>query len=148
MTETPGMGMTETRIGELERKITNMDALVRGLTSELIGLKSDIMTMSKEAEENSRRELRREITGRRTVTPVPEVRPSAAEPVETVTITRVESPARQEAPAAKSDEPEMVMIMQPDGTMKMEPRHGDAKQMHPSGNYEKGQIARFSRPGK
>src|SRR5512136_2532833 len=111
MMETSLSAATEDRIATLEKKIREMEALVKGLTQELLDLKSVAMKMTKQSEERSRQELKR--------TPV------AAGPA-----------AQQEAPATPA-EPAMDMIMQPDGTMKLEPRRGDKDYIVASAGYGK-----------
>jgi hypothetical protein len=50
-------GASEDRIAALEKKVREMEALVKGLTQELLDLKSIAMKMSKQTEERSRQEL-------------------------------------------------------------------------------------------
>jgi hypothetical protein len=84
------------RIAELEGKVRELEALTRGLTDEMLDLKSIVMKMNARAEE------------RRVVQP----RPSAA-PV------KKENPP----PAAEASEgASLEMIMQADGTLKPERR--------------------------
>ena len=52
-------GGSEDRIAALEKKVREMEALVKGLTQELLDLKSIAMKLSKQTEERSRQELRR-----------------------------------------------------------------------------------------
>src|SRR5512137_3163457 len=52
-------GASEDRIAALEKKVREMEALVKGLTQELLDLKSIAMKMSKQTEERSRQELKR-----------------------------------------------------------------------------------------
>ena len=59
MMETSGTGVSEDRIASLEKKVRDMEALVKGLTQELLDLKSIAMKMSKQTEERSRQELKR-----------------------------------------------------------------------------------------
>jgi uncharacterized coiled-coil protein SlyX len=83
------------RVNELENKVREMEALIKGLTNELLDLKSIVERL------NSRME---------------EKRP----PVLTRPAGRV-SPRGQPEPAPV-DEGQLVRIMQPDGTMKEERR--------------------------
>jgi uncharacterized coiled-coil protein SlyX len=83
------------RVNELEKKVREMEALIKGLTNELLDLKSIVERM------NSRME---------------EKRP----PVTTRQAGRVSVSQRGEA--APVNEGELVRIMQPDGTMKEERR--------------------------
>jgi hypothetical protein len=121
---------TEERIASLERRIRDMDALVRGLTAELLDLKTMAMAMSRQDAERGRQELKQGTGVRITISP-PLAGPSTTPPVEvpaddrTVVIQpKGVSPA--DAPVATA-EPAMVRIMQADGTMKLEPRYGKKK---------------------
>ena len=80
------------RVSELEKKVREMEALIKGLTNELLDLKSIVERM------NSRMEEKRP--------------PVMARP-------RVNVSQKEQAPV---DEGELVRIMQPDGTMKEERR--------------------------
>ena len=51
---------TEDRLVALEKKVRDMEALMKGLTQELLDLKSVAMKMSKQTEERSRQELKRD----------------------------------------------------------------------------------------
>ncbi len=58
MLEISGTGAaTEERIVAIEKKVRDIEALVKGLTQELLDLKSVAMKMSKQTEERSRQEL-------------------------------------------------------------------------------------------
>src|SRR5512137_2360569 len=59
MMETSLSAATEDRIAALEKKVREMEALVKGLTQELLDLKSVAMKMNKQSEERSRQELKR-----------------------------------------------------------------------------------------
>ena len=59
MMESSGSGAGESRVAALEKKVNEMEALVKGLTPELLDLKSIAMKMSKQTEERSRPELKR-----------------------------------------------------------------------------------------
>ena len=85
------------RVNELENKVREMEALIKGLTNELLDLKSIVERMSSRMEEKRPPVLTR-APGRVTVSP------------------------RGQPEAAPADEGEMVRIMQPDGTMKEERR--------------------------
>jgi uncharacterized coiled-coil protein SlyX len=83
------------RVNELEKKVREMEALIKGLTNELLDLKSIVERM------NSRMEEKRP--------------PVTARPPGRVSISQRGEPA-------PVDEGELVRIMQPDGTMKEERR--------------------------
>jgi hypothetical protein len=60
MLEISGTGAaTEERIVAIEKKVRDLEALVKGLTQELLDLKSVAMKMSKQTEERSRQEAKR-----------------------------------------------------------------------------------------
>lgn len=119
------------RIAALERKVKEQEALVKGITEELLDLKSIVMKLSKASEERSRQELKR-------VQPIvqagqqPATGGSAPAPAGS-TVIRPKSAVRVEA--EKPPEPAMDMIMQPDGTMKLEPRRGDKNYIVASAGY-------------
>ena len=108
--ESSGTGGSDDRIEVLEKKVRQMDALVSGLLTELLDLKSVYTKMSQHLGEYREQE--------------PAESPAA--PVTTSdgsTLIRPKA-GKPDLPAAPA-EPAMVSIMQPDGTMKMEPRFGE-----------------------
>lgn len=123
--EIPGTGVSEDRIATLEKKLQDMDALVKGLIEELLDFKAVARTMARETEERSRQELKRG----------PVVQDTAphtlAGPSEGSTVIRPRAVIQPDVPA----EPEMVRIMQEDGTMKMEARYGDKSTINSSAGY-------------
>jgi hypothetical protein len=132
MMENAGAGAGEERIAALERKVREMEALAKGLTQELLDLKSIAMKMSKQTEERSRQELKR-------VQPIvqgaqPQQVQAQGAPAGSSTIVMRKGARQQEAPQAPA-EPEMDLIMQPDGTMKLEPRRGDKDYIVASAGY-------------
>jgi hypothetical protein len=129
MMESSGPG--EDRIATLERKVREMEALVKGLTQELLDLKSIAMKMSKQTEERSRQELRRGPIVQGAQTSAPQ---SAPQPTTSASGTTVIRPKSSSMPAEPA-EPAMDMIMQPDGTMKLEPRRGDKNYIVASAGY-------------
>ncbi len=113
MMEISGTGAaTEERIVTIEKKLRDMEALVKGLTQELLDLKSVAMKMSKQTEERSRAELKRVQSGAQEQPAAPG---ASSSPSSTVVMRKGAKPS--EAPAAPP-EPAMDMIMQSDGTMK------------------------------
>jgi hypothetical protein len=122
MMENSGSGAaTEDRIAALEKKMRDMEALVKGLTGELLDLKSIAMKMNKQSDERIKQDLRRAPS-------VAQDSPQAAEfggsssGGSTVVMRKG---ARQPDVTATPAEPVMDMIMQQDGTMKLEPRRGE-----------------------
>jgi hypothetical protein len=86
------------RIAELEGKVRELEALTRGLTDEMLDLKSIVMKL------NTRAEERRVVVQPRTTAAPAKKEGSAPAPAETPEGTSLE------------------MIMQPDGTLKPERR--------------------------
>ncbi|MFA4850185.1 MAG: hypothetical protein WC626_10720 [Methanoregula sp.] len=124
MMENSGSGaVTEDRIAALEKKVRDMEALVKGLTGELLDLKSIAMKMSKQSDDRIKQELRRGspvVQGSQPSPAANVVSPSSGG--STVVMRKgARQPEVPEAPA----EPAMDLIMQQDGTMKLEPRRGD-----------------------
>ncbi|MCK9579049.1 MAG: hypothetical protein M0Q92_01195 [Methanoregula sp.] len=125
---------TEDRIAALEKKMREMEALVKGLTQELLDLKSITMKMSKQTDERSRQELRRgpivQQGGQ------PQAAPVSMQSASGSTVIRPKGSRQPDASPAPA-EPEMNMIMQPDGTMKLEPRRGEKDYIVASAGYGK-----------
>ena len=137
MMETSGTGVSEDRIASLEKKVRDMEALVKGLTQELLDLKSIAMKMSKQTEERSRQELRRGpiVQGSAGTAPAsPSAAPSVVASSSGSTVIRPKGARAPEVPAEPA-EPAMDLIMQPDGTMKLEPRRGDKNYIVASAGY-------------
>jgi len=104
--------VTEERVVALERKMKEMEALVKGLTEELLDLKSIAMRLNKFSEER-RQELKM-------------MKPTIqAESASGTVVMQKKGTAPERASASLPEEKRMDMIMQPDGTMKMEERRGD-----------------------
>ncbi len=123
MLENSGIGAaTEDRIAALEKKMREMEALVKGLTQELLDLKSIAMKMSKQTDERRLQELKRGPTV---------VQGQSAPSADTGSVSSSGSTvvmrkgARQPDVPEAPPEPVMDLIMQQDGTMKLEPRRGD-----------------------
>jgi hypothetical protein len=119
--EISGYDGSEERIAALEKKVQNMEPLVKGLVAELLDFKAVAMAMSREAEELSRHELRQGPAVYAAASPSPGI--PAISISDGSTIIRPRGAHPSSAPAAPA-EPEMVLIMQTDGTMKLEPRYG------------------------
>jgi hypothetical protein len=133
MLEISGSGAaSEDRIAALEKKMKEMEALVKGLTQELLDIKSLAMKMSKQSEERSRQELRKTSPVVQTTT-AQAAAPPAPGPAGSSTVV-VRKGAKGDVPA-KPEEPAMDMIMQSDGTMKLEPRRGDKDFIVASAGY-------------
>lgn len=135
--ETSQITESEDRIAALEQKFTNMEALVKGLLAELLDFRAVAMTMSRETEEHNRQELKRGPVVWGTSSPVPadpSASPSVAVSSDGSTMIRPRGTRQPDVPIAPA-EPEMVRIMQSDGTMKLEPRYGEAKHIDSSAGY-------------
>jgi len=115
--EITGNSTAEDRIAGLEDRLRVMDRQARELLSELLDLKTIFTKMPRQA---AGFEDREQETGSS-----PSDDPEAA-----VIITNASSPA-----ASVPAEPEMVRIMQPDGTMKMEVRRGSQDQIDSTAGY-------------
>jgi hypothetical protein len=119
----------EERIAALERRIRDMEALVRGLTAELLDLKKVAMGISRQDGERSRQDLKKGTVVRGTIAPELAGRsesPSpAAAPADEKVVIRPKGADKQEELNTPAEP--MVRIMQSDGTMKMEPRRGNRK---------------------
>jgi hypothetical protein len=134
--ELSGTNESEDRVAALEKKFTEMEALVRGLIAELLDFKAVARTMSREHEEHSRQELKWGTMAQGTISPAPGDTSASLSVAasEGSTVIRPRGTQQPAGPVAQA-EPEMVRIMQPDGTMKMEPRYGEAKHIDSSGGY-------------
>jgi hypothetical protein len=124
MMENSGSGAaTEDRMAALEKKMRDMEALVKGLTGELLDLKSIVMKMTKQSDDRIKQDLRR-----------PPLVVQGSQPSQSAEVASSSSGgstvvmrkgARQSDAPATPAEPAMDMIMQQDGTMKLEQRRGE-----------------------
>ncbi|WP_292427472.1 hypothetical protein [Methanoregula sp.] len=121
-------GGPDDRIAALEKKTEEMEALVKGLMAEMLDIKAIAMKRAQQGGEQNRQPQAREPTVQGTLKTAPENTTAApapvAAPVEPHMVIRPKSAARPEV-TAEPAEPDMVRIMQSDGTMKMEVRRGD-----------------------
>lgn len=138
-------GIEEVRIAALEKKVRDMEPLVRGLIAELLDLKTFFPAVTRQNGEQIRQERGRGQDMQKTVSPEPEVSP--APPVSedqsegsTVIISRS---ARKADTPEVPPEPAMARIMQPDGTMKLEPRFGATKTVDTSAGSERTRKSTF-----
>ena len=119
MMESSGSGAGEDRVAALEKKVNEMEALVKGLTQELLDLKSIAMKMSKQTEERSRQELKRvQPIVQGSQVPGAVAGGAAPQACGSTVVIRKGSRAADAEPEAPA-EPAMDMIMQTDGTMKL-----------------------------
>jgi hypothetical protein len=124
---------TEERVAALERKMKEMEALVKGLTEELLDLKSIAMRLNKFSEER-RQELKM-------------MKPATQPETGSGTVVMQKKGATPVA-APAVEEKHMDMIMQPDGTMKMEERRGDNHYIVASAGFASKKTGSSSAPKK
>ena len=137
MLEISGTGAaTEERIVAIEKKVRDLEALVKGLTQELLDLKSIAMKMSKQTEERSRQEAKRGPAVVQGVQPPSAPTPAGTAAASSTVVMRKGGSRPSDAPSAPP-EPSMDMIMQSDGTMKLEERRGDKNYIVASPGYGK-----------
>lgn len=135
--ETSVTDVSEDRIVALEQKLTEMEALVKGLIAELLDFRAVARTMFRETEERNRQELKWGPVVQGFLSPEsadPIITPSVAAHSDGCTVIRPRVAHQPGVPVAPA-EPEMVRIMQTDGTMKLEPRYGEAKHIDSTGGY-------------
>ena len=122
--EISGTGVLEDRIAALEKRLREMEALVKGLLEELLDFRAVTMTMSRQIAEDSRQALKEGPIVRGITSPVlagPSTPPSIAAPSDGSTVIRSRGARQSDVPVAPA-EPAMARIMQSDGTMKFELR--------------------------
>jgi hypothetical protein len=121
-------GVSDDRITALEKKVSAMETPVRGLIDNLLDFKAITRTQSRQNGKPCIFEFTQEQVTPDTVSPVPDA-PSAAPFVATQqecsTLIRPHGACHPDVPVAQA-EPDMVRIMQSDGTMKLEVRRGDS----------------------
>jgi hypothetical protein len=135
--ETSVTDTSEDRIAALEQKLTEMEPLVKGLIAELLDFRAVARTMFRETEERNRQELK---WGPGVQGPLSSesanltTSPYVAAHSDGCTMIRPRVAHQPDVPVVPA-EPEMVLIMQTDGTMKLEPRFGEAKHIDSTGGY-------------
>ncbi len=110
------------RLRDLERKVQELEALVKGLTAEVLDLKSVAMNLSREAEV---RKARPTVVEAKKAGATLQAEPrSAAEPRPVLAAEPREParPAEKQRTRTAEDDANMELIMQNDGTLKPEPR--------------------------
>jgi hypothetical protein len=121
-------GVPEDRIAALEKRVREMDALVRGLIDELLDFRAIAMTMSRGIGKDNAEEVSAGSAVWATASP------SIAAPAGGSTVIRL-SGAHPSGVTAIPAEPAMVRIIQADGTMKMEARYGERSPIDSSAGY-------------
>ncbi len=111
------------RLRDLERKVRELEALVKGLTEEVLDVKSVAMKLSRDVEERRKKPAAAE---ERKTGAMLQAEPRAAAEPKSVRAAEPRSPARPAerrppAPAPEEDR-NLELIMQNDGTLKPEPR--------------------------
>ncbi|HOT04277.1 MAG TPA: hypothetical protein PK069_08870 [Methanolinea sp.] len=125
------------RVAALEKKMREIEAMVKGLTEELLDLKSVTMKLSKASEERTRAEMR---MGKAAA-------PTPGGPVILQKKPVATPPLQRPAPAPVETAPEkMDMIMQPNGTLAPEKRKNSDYIIASAGFSKKKQSA--AGPGK
>ena len=122
-------GVPEDRIDTLEKKVRDLDALVKGLVDEFLDFKTVAVKLARDEGERTREELKRKPVVQNTAVP-----PGDAPAESSSTVIRPKSPRQPDIPEAPA-EPTMVRIMQADGTMKMEARYGDKNMTSSTAGY-------------
>lgn len=112
---------TEDRFAVLEKKMSDVEAHVKGLTQELVDLKSSAKKMSRQLEERTRQDVR---SGQ----PEGKVLPPGSG-----TVLMRKGSQKPYPPA----EPVMENILQDDGTIEKELRRGDKKPIVASPGFER-----------
>jgi hypothetical protein len=135
--ENSGTDVSEDRIAALEKKLPEMEALVKGLIAELLDIRSVTRTISRQDEERRRQELMGGADVQGTISPAltaPIISSSGAANADGSTVIRPKGVQSPDCPVAPA-EPVMVRIMQSDGTMKLEPRYGETNHIDSTGGY-------------
>jgi hypothetical protein len=111
------------RLRDLERKVRELEALVKGLTAEVLDVKSIAMKLLRDSEDRRKKPVVEERRAAPTLQAEPRVaaepRPARApEPRPSPRPAERQQPAAAPAP----DDAKLELIMQNDGTLKPEPR--------------------------
>lgn len=120
-------GDADGRIAALEKKVRDLDALVRGLTAELLDIRTITLGKSRMDGERGRQGLKQGTVVQKTTLPAPagpSLCPPDAVPADERIIIRPKGVSRRDDGAGTAG-PAMARIMQADGTMKLETRHGN-----------------------
>lgn len=118
------------RLRDLERKVRELEALVKGLTEEILDVKSVAMKLARDVEERRKKPAAAAAEERKpgaTLQAEPRLTaesrtPRAAEPRSPARPVEKRQPAPAPVPAPAPDDADLELIMQNDGTLKPEPR--------------------------
>ncbi|MGB8308932.1 MAG: hypothetical protein WCE65_03755 [Methanoregula sp.] len=139
--ENSGNEISEERVAALEMKVNKMNALVEGLTEELLDLKALNRQMPNQIQDHNLHGIKNTHFVVQDSPVNDAVIADEAAPQQQNTSTVVVSRPRAEE---TQSEPEMVMIMQNDGTRKLEPRRGNSNCSFPlagqGGNKQKTMV--------
>ena len=124
MTEIMETDESDAQIASLEKRVRDLDVMVRALIEEMLDFRAVANTMSKQTEWINRREYLAD--------PIEDTAsPAITGPSEENTVIQPKESRQPDAPA----EPAMVRIMQADGTMKFEVRNGDKNSIDGAKGY-------------
>ncbi len=117
----------EERLRDLERKVRELEALVKGLTEEVLDVKSVAMRLLRDADERKRKPAVTAVAEERRAAPTLQAEPragAAPAPVRAAGPRASPRPAEKQRPAENpvSADAKLELIMQNDGTLKPEPR--------------------------
>ncbi len=112
----------DVRLRDLDRRVRELEALVKGLMEEVLDLKSVTMKILREGEERRKKPV--VIEERKSGTTIRAEPRTAAEPKAARAAAPQTSarPAEKRRPEPVPDDADMDLIMQNDGTLKREPR--------------------------
>ena len=116
------------RLRDLERKVRELEALVKGLTEEILDVKSVAMKLARDVEERRKKPAAvEEKKAGATLQAEPRITaesrtPRAAEPRSPARPIEKRQPAPAPVPAPVPDDGNLELIMQNDGTLRPEPR--------------------------
>jgi hypothetical protein len=134
---------TEDRFAALEKRMKDTEAQVKGLTRELVDLKSLAMKMSRQLDERTRQEIRGGQTAQGQPAPA-SVPGGRVFPASSSTVMMRKEARKPETPAG----PVMDNILQPDGTIEKEPRRGDKKAIVATPEYGRNRKGSPARAGQ
>jgi hypothetical protein len=138
MVENSGSGAaSEDRIAALEKKVDEIETLVKGLMQEYMDLKAIVMKMPKQTEKRSLHELKHLQTivlGAHASSAVAAGGTISHQQGESRVIVRAGANA-EDADSQVLDEPAMNVVMHTDRTNKLEPRRGDKNSIVTSADY-------------
>ncbi|HOI13590.1 MAG TPA: hypothetical protein PLG75_07015 [Methanoculleus sp.] len=115
----PASGAGDERLRDLERKVRELEALVKGLTEEVLDIKSIAMKLSRDAEERRKKPV---VAAEKKAETTLQAEPRAAEPRPVRAAEPRSSPRPAEKQPPAPEDADLELIMQNDGTLKPEQR--------------------------